>query len=518
MNSKTTARYRPLLISQIEPPQREDGGDYYYRTHAPGIAMSAEEGIYVINLTNVHRKREEIVRISDVLILNNICDPDMLPVIKERKANKKLTVYELGDDLCAIPPWNPLYFFYENKENLLLFKRLANYCDAVQFSVPELRRLYGYLNPDSAVFSNQILDVPLKKDVRHFEEIIIGWGGSHGHHEDMAKLAEPLIDWMVSRESVSLYLMCSDPIWHLFDRLPSARKQRFNIGSLSEYYQFLKNIHIGLAPLNDTPFNRSRSDVKFLEYAVHEVVPVVQFSAPYASSVKHGETGLLFENTKDLLNQLELLSNNVDLIKKIGHTARNYVLKNRLQLRHGNERIAFYEQRLKRLRTGLRSNDEVCKVFETLSETEGAVCNGRHLRLSSSRFEKLLHDGLVLNQIDEKKSSAYTLFSMAAELEKQNYLPYLFGASCSDDAVGCLEEAVNKNPNSLKSLILLGEAYANKGDLVKSIQCFESAAQIFPEYEIPYVRTEALLRMVGREEESMGPGRKAADLMSALKQ
>ena len=136
----------------------------------------------------------------------------------------------------------------------------------------------------------------------------------------------------------------------------------------------------------------------------------------------------------------------------------------------------------------------------------------------SSRFENLLHDGLVLNQIEKKKSSAYALFSMAAEMEKQNYLPYLFGASCSDNAVGSLEEAVNKNPNSLNSLILLGEAYASKGDVVKSIQCFESAAQIFPEYEIPYVRAEALLKILGREKESMGLGKKAEDLRSILKQ
>lgn len=518
MNPKTTVHHRPLLISQIEPPQREDGGDYYYRTHAPGLAMSAEEGIYVVNLTNVHRKREEIIRISDVLILNNICDPDLLPLIKERKAHKKLTVYELADDLCAIPPWNPLYFFFKNKENLFLFKRLANYCDVVQFSVPELRRLYGYLNPYIAVFPNQISDVPLKRDIEHFEKIIIGWGGSHGHYEDIAEMAEPLIDWIISRKNVSLYLMCSDPIWKLFDRLPYSRKRRFKTGSLNEYYQFLKNVQIGLAPLNDTQFNRSRSDVKFLEYAIHEVVPVVQFLAPYASSVKHGETGFVFENSKELLNLLELLSNNVDLIRKVGHAARNYVLKNRLQQQHAKKRIEFYKQRLENLQPGMKSEDEVTKVFEVLAKNEGAVCNGRHLRLASARFEKLLHDGLVLNQIEKNKSSAITFFSMAAEMENQNYLPYLFGASCSDNTVDCLKEAIKKNPNSLKSLVLLGEAYARKGDIVKSLQCFESAAQIFPEYEIPYIRTEAILKMIGHKKESIDLRRKAEDLISVLNQ
>jgi glycosyltransferase involved in cell wall biosynthesis len=517
MNSNRATNNHPLLISQVEPPQREDGGDYYYRTQAPGMAMSGEEGIYVINLTNVHRKKEEIMRQADVLILKNICDPDLLPLIKERKKKKKLTVYELADDICAIPQWNPLHFFYNNKENLSLFKRLANYCDAMQFSVPELRRLYGYLNPYSAVFPNQILDVPLKRESKHFEEMIIGWGGSHGHLEDMAEVAEPLINWIVSRDNVSLYLMCSDPIWQLFDRLPSTRKRRFKTGSLNEYCAFLREIDIGLAPLKDTAFNRSRSDVKFLEYAAHEVVPVVQSLVPYVSTVKHGETGFLFEDTNNLIYLLESIANNVHLIPKVRNAARNYIVKERLQHRHGRERVEFYKSRLEKLQRGMRSNDKATQVVEALSKNKGAVFSGRYLRLMHTQFENLLHDGLVLSQVDKKKSSANVLFSTAAGMELENYLPYLFGASCSDNTADCLNEALKRNPQSLKSLILLGEEYARKGDIEKSIQCFESAAEIFPEYEIPYVRIAAILQKLGHEKESSFFTEKAKDLIVLLK-
>lgn len=47
----------PLLIVQVEPPQNTGGGDYFYRTHAPGIAMAQDDGVYVVNLTNQHRKK-----------------------------------------------------------------------------------------------------------------------------------------------------------------------------------------------------------------------------------------------------------------------------------------------------------------------------------------------------------------------------------------------------------------------------------------------------------------------------
>jgi tetratricopeptide (TPR) repeat protein len=114
-----------------------------------------------------------------------------------------------------------------------------------------------------------------------------------------------------------------------------------------------------------------------------------------------------------------------------------------------------------------------------------------------------LYDGLVLSQVEGEKAMAWSTFSEASRAEPDNYLPYLFGASCLKDTAGCLAQAVEINPHSLKSWILMGEEYARHGDIMKSIKCFESAAKIFPEYEIPYLRTAALLQKLGHKEESM---------------
>ncbi len=82
----------PLLIVQVEPPQHEGSGDYFYRTHAPGIAMAQYDGVHVINITNQHRHKTEIMMRADVLILKNICDPDILPLIRGRKDQQELAV------------------------------------------------------------------------------------------------------------------------------------------------------------------------------------------------------------------------------------------------------------------------------------------------------------------------------------------------------------------------------------------------------------------------------------------
>ena len=51
MTSNRLTDNNSILIVQVEPPQREDGGDYYDRPYAPVLAMAREEGVYVANLT-----------------------------------------------------------------------------------------------------------------------------------------------------------------------------------------------------------------------------------------------------------------------------------------------------------------------------------------------------------------------------------------------------------------------------------------------------------------------------------
>jgi tetratricopeptide (TPR) repeat protein len=101
-------------------------------------------------------------------------------------------------------------------------------------------------------------------------------------------------------------------------------------------------------------------------------------------------------------------------------------------------------------------------------------------------------------------------------LEPENYLPYLFGAPFSNDTMDWLHQSLKRNPHSLKSWTLLGEEYMRTGDVIRAIHCFESAAELFPSYEIPYVRTAQLLEQMGHREESLQLFKKAESLVSPL--
>jgi glycosyltransferase involved in cell wall biosynthesis len=507
----------PLLIAQVEPPQLEGSGDYFYRTHAPGIAMAQNDGVRVINLTNQHRRKTEIMMRADVLILKNICDPDILPLIRGRKEQQKLTVYEIADDLNALQKWNSLYFFWNSRENIDLGFRLANSSNALQVSSPELKKLYGYLNKNCRVFPNQILKVPPEKPLMENNEFVIGWGGSHGHMEDIAEIAQPLINWIITRPNVSLHLMCSEPIWKLFDSLPQHKKKWTLPGSLDDYYDFLKNIDIGIAPLKDFAFNRSRSDVKFLEYAISGIVPVMAHLEPYIESVNIGKTGFLFKNTSELIVTLNLLADDPSLAQNIAKEARQYVIRERLQLQHGQVRLDFYRQHLK---LHPRHNDKIeenNKWFEELSKREGAVTNERHLQLKATRFEDLLHDGLLAMQIQRNMQLAFKIFEEAATLEPKSYLPFMFAASITPDPIACLSNALKQEPYSIKSWTLLGEEFEKVGKVKEALECYESAINVYSDYEIPYQKIGTLLKKLGRQSQANQFFKKADIIAENLK-
>lgn len=502
-----------MLIAQIDYAQDEETGDFYYRTFVPGVGMAYWDDIYVVNLVSLHRFRSQVMLDADVLILNNICDADLLPVIRDRKARGRLTVFEISDDIEAPPESSDAWGFYQQSSNLLLLKRLAHYCDAVQFGTPMLESKYRYLNSRTCVFPNQMLVDPLEKPEKTDGMILVGWGGSTGHYRDIANISPHLMRWVMSRSDVKLCLMCNEKIWELFDNLPASRKRRFAVGSINDYYRFVSHLDIGLAPLEDTPFNRSRSDLKVLEYAAHGAVPVAQAVGPYPFCIEHGRTGFLFYNPEDLVATLDYLASDGSARARVSHAAREYVLRERNSIRHGKSRVEFYRSLIAEKGGGgnlpLRG---AADAFAELKGCEGAIQTGRHLLLSRTRYELLLEAGELASSLGEH-GKARNRFLEAIEMAPLQYMPYLLGARVFGDPIKTLRKALERNPDSLASYIQMGKAYQSNNMYRDALANFKAATAIFPEYELPYIESASCLREMGLMAEATRLMRKAVDLI-----
>jgi 2-polyprenyl-3-methyl-5-hydroxy-6-metoxy-1,4-benzoquinol methylase/glycosyltransferase involved in cell wall biosynthesis len=501
---------RPWLIAQLDAMHRSRGGDWYYRTFAPGRAMASMEGVHVVNVDQAHRKLPLISEHADVLVINGVCSADLLPLVQQRKQAGRLTVFEINDDVQHIQASNPLAGFFAQPENLRLFRRLALNADALQYSVPELQRLYGSLNRRGRVFSNQMLTPPALRVRDAGAKIAVGWGGSAGHLEDMAEVAPALIRFVESEPSVTLCLMCSDKIWKLFDGLPDARKRRTPVGSIEEYYAFVSTLDIGIAPNRDKGFNRARSDVKFLELAAFGAVAVVQRLAPYLEALKHEENGFFFSTPSELIALLTRLVADAAERERVRGQAHAYVLRERLQAEHATERLAFYAELL----PVAPARSEPARLFSELGALEGAEVEGRHLLLAHTRYESLLHDGLVAMQSGEGERGA-SMLREAARLEPTLALPELFlGVQLDSEAE--LSAALAKQPRSVQAALALGSHHLERARYKPALERFLAAAEMAPGYEMPFVHAARALQKLGSVKEAAEFERLAETMVRAV--
>jgi len=58
-------------------------------------------------------------------------------------------------------------------------------------------------------------------------------------------------------------------------------------------------VSFAIVPLEDTPFNRAKSEIKWLEYSACRIPGIYSDLAAYHQKVAHGQTGLLVPNTRD---------------------------------------------------------------------------------------------------------------------------------------------------------------------------------------------------------------------------
>jgi hypothetical protein len=501
---------RPRLIAQLDAMHQSRGGDWFYRTFSPGRAMAERENVYVVNLDLAHRRLTQILERADVLVMNGVCSADMLTAIQDRKRQGRVSVFEINDDVQAIQPSNPLAGFFAQAENLRLFRRLALTADAVQYSVPELERVYGSLNGRGRVFRNQIVSVPPLAP-RSASDVRIGWGGSAGHLEDMAEVAPTLIDLVQRDPRLTLALMCSDRIWQLFSALPDSRKHRTPVGTIEQYYEFVSSLDIGIAPNRDKGFNRARSDVKFLEFAACGAVAVVQRLTPYLESVRDGITGCFFDDAASLGDVLSRLAADPAERQKLRENAHGYVSRERLQAQHVDERLRFYAE----LQPQPPSDSAPGALFAELCELEGAETHGRHVVLGHGRYETLLHDGLVALQSGTARQQGTDMLRRAAELEPTLGMPELvLGAQLGSEPA--LRAAMSKNPRSVQAALALGQCLLERGQLKPALERFLVAAELAPGYEMPFVHAALLMQKLGAAREAAEFARLAESLAAPV--
>ncbi len=470
-----------LSIASLTTPQTSDNGDFAYRVLQPNTALGRTSGVTTVSMTNICIHRDRIVREADVLVIHMLCDHDLLPVIAQRRNNGKLTIFEISDNFTSFQKNNPNYEFYSDPVNRSCIMHLASICDAVQTTMPEIRRLFGYLNAEFAVFPNQISIAARPLHTRG-DRLRVGWGGSAGHYEDIRAVAPALIEWIDSRDDVELAIMAASSITGLFEGLPPHKLVIQSPGSLTKYYDFVRTLDIGIAPALQEDFNRCRSDVKYLEYAAHGAVPLCSRIPPYEYSVKDGVTGFLFDTPDDMITILDNLSNTPETLASVSAAAQDYVFTRRSEASCAAARLDFYTSLIagRHLSTGTSLD-----WIDTVPNAATRQPDSNHFLMNFTDFEALLYNGYIMQFCKGDRKNAAKMFRRASTLIPASYTPYFLLANCTEDTDESLRlffKTVKMNPCACNASIAYAQILFSNGKSAEATQVLKDITASVPDF------------------------------------
>lgn len=236
-------------------------------------------------------------------------------------------VYETDDNLFSIGMDNWAAYTQFMKPEVQ--EAIKGYCmtsDLVTVTTQTLAQVHLDHGANKvAVLPNCIpqhaIDTPRSSESRRPR---IGWLGAGSHGADMLELVTPVRRFLKKNPDWDLFLGGTDyrPTFNLtnWDRMIFEEWRQINDGEGS-YYDML-DFDIGMIPVRDTEFARSKSALKALEYNARGIPVVASDVQPYREYVQHGYNGFLAKTEKDWSQYLRLLAEDEELREQMGKNGK----------------------------------------------------------------------------------------------------------------------------------------------------------------------------------------------------
>ena len=260
--------------------------------------------------------------------------------------HQKPFVVEVDDNYVDVPPWNEAYHGFRNGSS---FRRVSLDCmrnaDALTVTTPHLGETYAPINDNIYVIENSLDFKGDRKfvgwdtvSVRKHRGVRIGWIGGRAHFEDLMMVAPMLREILKKHEDVTLVLINSAiresckllKREYPFEGLKNVMYADRSV-PINRYAGFMASFgfDIGLAPLVDCNFNRSKSNLRFLEYSGLSIPTVATDISHFSQTITPYEDGILIpeNDMKQWKDAIELLIQDKNLREAIGRRANKRVKK-----------------------------------------------------------------------------------------------------------------------------------------------------------------------------------------------
>jgi glycosyltransferase involved in cell wall biosynthesis len=258
------------------------------------------------------------------------------------------TVYENDDDVFNITHEN-VSAYDSYKEGSELREAVKRYCDTaslITVSTPHLGDMHREMSPGVPVevlpnyINKWVLDLP--HDERQGRKRL-GWMGGASHVRDINEAAGSVRRFMQRHPDWDMIVSGTD-----YRRSFKVDKNRLffvpwvAVASEPRLFYRLIDYDIGICPLLDTEFARSKSAIKALEYSARGIPVIASDVEPYRKFIHDGVDGFLVKTEHEWLNRLETLANDEALRRQMGLAAKENARKHLIE-DHWQEWVNAYK-------------------------------------------------------------------------------------------------------------------------------------------------------------------------------
>ena len=244
------------------------------------------------------------------------------PIFKEPESDFKQIQSLIRAGYVIVVDWDddPRYWMDVSTAVERTFKSVH----AVQVATPELAEFIRQFNPEVGVFPNSFFSLPPLLPNRIIGNGIRLFFGAINREKDWAPLIEDLNAELRLNPGFWSFSVVHDRKFYDSLDLPPSRKSFTPACSYDRYLAEIAKCDVAFLPLQDTPFNQMKSNLKAIESAAHGLA-ILASDVMYKRSLVNGMTAQLFSDSAELRWHLKIWRAEPDRVRRLGNQARIWV-------------------------------------------------------------------------------------------------------------------------------------------------------------------------------------------------
>ena len=286
--------------------------------------------------------------------------PQIEEFIKIAKENNKLVIFDI-DDLVIDKKYTDQIEFLKtlNEHDRALYddgvERMGKTLKMCDYAITTTKVLKEELEKyTKTVFINKnvaseemrkLSEAAIKNKTEH-DDVVIGYlSGSITHNPDIELIKPVLIDILNKYNNVKLKFVGELSLDDDFSKF----KDRIICEKFTDWRNLpniIASLDINIAPLEDTLFNRAKSENKWMEAAFCKTVTVASDVGSFHDAITNEKDGFLCKNNNDWKNVLEKLIEDKSLRNKVANNAYDRVKRDYMTTYSGHYLRKFISSHL----------------------------------------------------------------------------------------------------------------------------------------------------------------------------